>query len=635
MGNNNLNPQITLAGRSMIFNVLFVILNLAGLALITVGSHQSLDGSGGGLKIAGYALLIISSFALIIFRGRLMMTAVARVLVGGLFIVSGLVKANDPIGFSYKLEEYFEDGALAFRIKEFFGAPGFSLEFFMEFALLLSVIICIAEIVLGVFLIIGGKIKLVSYLIVLMMLFFTFLTWHTASCDNTQKFRDRDTYSLSISSEAEIAKRKIEEAKTNKDLKVISKSKSKVVIDEKKLPQCVDDCGCFGDAMKGSVGRSLSPSESLWKDIVVLYLCIWIFISQWIIKPNNRRQNVILGVASLVVIAFFAWIFSWYFTILFAFISIMSALWIRRSGGGILGNYFGSALIVSLLCALFVFFVLRYEPMKDYRPYAYGSNLIEKMNDGREGKYQSMLRYKHKKTKEEKMFDSASKAYMNSKIWEDSDWEYVDMVQMAIVETRIPSITDQFGPFVAVEDLTDAELALDGVMKIIADNQMRVVKVENLSSQEVYDVPMEEFSEEEYDPKYYTVLDTVFQTNPEFSEVEIRDFILESKEIVVITSKNLLEGNWAEITKYKSIYAGCKKAKIPFVILCSASRAQIIHFKKKYNFDAPIFVNDETELKAIARSNPSMMILKKGTVVGKFAHRSTPTFEWLNTNVLN
>ena len=30
-----------------------------------------------------------------------------RILVGATFIVSGLVKANDPLGFSYKLEEYF------------------------------------------------------------------------------------------------------------------------------------------------------------------------------------------------------------------------------------------------------------------------------------------------------------------------------------------------------------------------------------------------------------------------------------------------------------------------------------------------------------------------------------------------
>ncbi|MCH5721397.1 hypothetical protein MKP07_37025 [Niabella hibiscisoli] len=32
---------------------------------------------------------------------------VARIIVGVLFIFSGLVKANDPIGLSYKMQEFF------------------------------------------------------------------------------------------------------------------------------------------------------------------------------------------------------------------------------------------------------------------------------------------------------------------------------------------------------------------------------------------------------------------------------------------------------------------------------------------------------------------------------------------------
>jgi uncharacterized membrane protein YphA (DoxX/SURF4 family) len=50
--------------------------------------------------------------------------AICRILVGVLFIISGLIKANDPIGFSYKLQEYFEV---------------FGMEFFVPFALTLSV----------------------------------------------------------------------------------------------------------------------------------------------------------------------------------------------------------------------------------------------------------------------------------------------------------------------------------------------------------------------------------------------------------------------------------------------------------------------------------------------------------------
>lgn len=624
-----MNPKITIAGRSLVFNIFFVLVNLAGVTLLTMGSHINFESSSAWMTLVGLALILVSGFMLFVFKGRLMMSSVARVLVGGLFIVSGLVKANDPIGFSYKLEEYFEDGALAYRIKELFGTPGFSLEYFIQYALALSVIICVAEIILGVFIIIGGKIKLVMYLSVFMMLFFTFLTWHTANCDGSKKFLDRDTYSMTDP----IAEMKITEATTNKDVKIVSQSSKELIVDEMKLPQCVSDCGCFGDAMKGSVGRSLTPEESLWKDLVVLYLCIWIFISQWIIEPNTRKENLVFTVFSLIVVGFFSWVFSWYFPVLFAFLAIVSALWMKRSGGKLLCNYFGSKLAVTVLCAIFLFCVLRYEPMKDYRPYAVGSNLVEKMNDGKEGIYESMLRYKNSKTGEEKLFNSASKEYTDSKIWEDVDWKYVDMVQKTIVPTKIASITEQFNPFIQVADLTPAESKLEIVQSILKENQTQIVKVKNLSSDDVYDVPMEEFTLEEYTPEYYSILDTVYQISEEFSEISLRDYVISVDQIVIVTSKNVAEANWSAVEIYKSIYEGCKKAGIPFIIVTNGSKDQLDAFRKKYNFKAPIFINDETELKAIARSNPSLMVLQKGIVAGKYSHRSTPTFDWLNKNI--
>ena len=33
---------------------------------------------------------------------------ISRVIVGILFIFSGLIKANDPLGLSYKMQEFFE-----------------------------------------------------------------------------------------------------------------------------------------------------------------------------------------------------------------------------------------------------------------------------------------------------------------------------------------------------------------------------------------------------------------------------------------------------------------------------------------------------------------------------------------------
>ncbi len=301
-------------GRSFVFNALFVTLNLLGLTMLVMGYHKNFENHFLLFSFIGYVLMALSIAGLFIFEGRLMMANVSRALMGGLFIVSGLVKANDPIGFSYKLEEYFEDGALAYRIKELFGAPGFSLEFLIDSALTLSVFICIAEIVLGVLIIIGGKIRLTSWLTVLMLLFFTFLTWHTADCDPSSKFVDRDTYSVTDP----LAQMKIDAAKSDKTIKIVSRTNAQVIVEEMKQPQCVSDCGCFGDAMKGSVGRSLTPSESMWKDLVLLYFSLWLFAAQWIIRPNSSGQNIKFLVFSIVMVSALSWIFDWYFMIVFA-----------------------------------------------------------------------------------------------------------------------------------------------------------------------------------------------------------------------------------------------------------------------------------------------------------------------------
>lgn len=91
-----------------------------------------------------------------------------RILVGGLFIISGLIKANDPLGFSYKLVEYFEV---------------FGTEFMIPIALPLAMFLCILEVVLGIAAIIGYKMVTTSWWLLLLIIAFTFLTFYSAFFD--------------------------------------------------------------------------------------------------------------------------------------------------------------------------------------------------------------------------------------------------------------------------------------------------------------------------------------------------------------------------------------------------------------------------------------------------------------------
>ena len=95
------------------------------------------------------------------------LTLISRFLVGFLFIISGLVKANDALGFSYKLEEYFSAGVL-------------NMEFLIPYSFLLAAGVCIAEIVLGAMVLIGSRPKFTSLSLLAMIVFFTFLTFYSA-----------------------------------------------------------------------------------------------------------------------------------------------------------------------------------------------------------------------------------------------------------------------------------------------------------------------------------------------------------------------------------------------------------------------------------------------------------------------
>lgn len=90
----------------------------------------------------------------------------SRIFVGVLFIFSGLIKANDPIGFGYKLQEYFEV---------------FHLSFLGGMATGIAIVLCVLEIVLGALLLFGFWSKKVTGGLLAVILFFTFLTFVSAA----------------------------------------------------------------------------------------------------------------------------------------------------------------------------------------------------------------------------------------------------------------------------------------------------------------------------------------------------------------------------------------------------------------------------------------------------------------------
>lgn len=97
---------------------------------------------------------------------------------GSLFIFSGFVKAVDPMGTAFKMEEYFKEFELTAR-GSFLSFMADLFPFLLKYAVGFSVFMIVLEIVIGIALIIGTRKKLVSWLFFLIMVFFTILTGYT------------------------------------------------------------------------------------------------------------------------------------------------------------------------------------------------------------------------------------------------------------------------------------------------------------------------------------------------------------------------------------------------------------------------------------------------------------------------
>ena len=150
---------------------------------------------------------------------------------GILFIVSGMVKAVDPLGTAYKMEQYFDEFYSTFEGTWFgFVAPIFPV--FSKYAIVFSVVMIVFEIVLGIMLLLGSKSKITSWAFLLLVGFFTFLTGFTYLTGyvpaevNFFQFGQWADYNAN-------------------NMKVT-------------------DCGCFGDFIK------LEPKTSFFKDVFLL-----------------------------------------------------------------------------------------------------------------------------------------------------------------------------------------------------------------------------------------------------------------------------------------------------------------------------------------------------------------------------
>lgn len=103
------------------------------------------------------------------------LTRVCWFVLGALFLFSGLIKLNDPVGTAYKLEEYFEVFAADLP-----SIGGFFL-WFRGIARTMSILMSSAEVILGAALLLRWHLRITLWALFGLLVFFAFLTFYSAA----------------------------------------------------------------------------------------------------------------------------------------------------------------------------------------------------------------------------------------------------------------------------------------------------------------------------------------------------------------------------------------------------------------------------------------------------------------------
>lgn len=259
-------------------------------------------------------------------RPLAIVTHICRLILACTFVFSGFVKSIDPWGTAIKVNEYLSI---------------YGMESLMPWSMAFSIWLCGAELMMGCMLLFRVRIRLVSIFAFLSMIFFTLLTFLSATW----------------------------------------------------LP--VEDCGCFGDAVK------LTPWQTFAKNLVLLPLAgiVWYRYRRDRIFAFNRLEVAL--------------------TLLF-FVSTMG-----------LGTY----------CYLHL-------PLIDFLPYKVGVNIYEAMRtqpeeaDGEA--VETVLVYRNRHSGEVREFALDDPEWQNA-----AEWEWLD--------TRVESGTPEIRPLVSEFNLGDAD----------------------------------------------------------------------------------------------------------------------------------------------------------------------------------
>ena len=153
------------------------------------------------------------------------------------------------------------------------------------------------------------------------------------------------------------------------------------------------------------------------------------------------------------------------------------------------------------------------------------------------------------------------------------------------------------------------------------------------------DGQQKEFSLEDYPDSTWTFIDSRTKQVSEGYVPPIHDFSItdiDTQEditqqlighkgyVILLLIHDLERADQSNYADLNSLYHYAEEQHIPFRCLTAGTQQQIEQWRKTTAAAYPFANTDETTLKTMARSNPALMLIRNGTILGKWSNNNLP-----------
>lgn len=361
----------------------------------------------------------------------------------------------------------------------------------------------------------------------------------------------------------------------------------------------VSDCGCFGDAL------IITNWQTFFKNVILLAMTILIFVKRKKFEPTYHK-----GI-------------QWVLMFIFGFASLGLGL-----------------------------YCLNNLPIIDFRPYHIGANIAEGMivpEDAPKPVVESFFIYKK---------DGETKKFKIDEL-PDSTWTFVDAEHKIVDPGYIapihdftmestfftePDVIDPYDiefvyknaegemAYYDVSSIPDDTWTLDHYTCESYDGEIDLSKIQISymnADEEIITMGIDEVP----DRNEYEFYDAEYPL-PDYASKDITSAVLaDERYSFLMIALKLQDADETHLAEFEELAKYAKENNMGFYCMTSSNEEEITEFIEKHNPSYKFYNTDPITLKTIVRSNPGLLLIRKGTIIDKWHDGNLPTVKELETEL--